>query len=136
MIRSYLRLALRNLWKNKVSSLINIAGLSMGIAICILIMLFVGFERSFDRMHTKNVCRLDEIQFFPGMAAPQNVALSMYPMAPALKEEYPEIKDYTRVSQFEMAALAYKGKHVFYDMVLWADEGFFRVLNFKLLRGD
>jgi putative ABC transport system permease protein len=136
MIRSYFRLALRNLWKNKVSSLINIAGLSMGIAICILIMLFVGFERSFDEMHKPNVYRLDEVQFFPGMAAPQNVALSMYPMAPTLKTEYPEIKDYTRISQFEMAALAYKEKHVFYDMVLWADEGFFRVLGFKLLRGD
>jgi putative ABC transport system permease protein len=94
MIKNYFKTAWRNLWKNKVSSVINIVGLAIGMAACIVIILFVSYEKSFDNFHSKNIYRLNEVQKFPGMVASQKVALSMYPMGPALKNEFPEIKNF------------------------------------------
>ena len=59
MIRNYFKTAWRNIWKNKVFSAINIIGLAIGIAACIIIMVFVYYEKSFDGIHTKNIYRLD-----------------------------------------------------------------------------
>jgi putative ABC transport system permease protein len=64
MLKNYIKIAWRNLWKNKVFSCINIAGLSVGMAACILIMLFVSYEKSFDNFHSKNIYRLNEVQKF------------------------------------------------------------------------
>jgi len=136
MLKNYFILTLRNLWKNKVFSAINIAGLSMGMAVCITIVLFVRYEKSFDSLHSKNIYRLNEVQSPEGMAAPQNVALSMYPMGPTLKSDFPEVKDFVRISPFEMAGLAYGDKKVFFDNMFWADPSFFSIFNFKLLKGD
>src|ERR1700745_2274497 len=97
MIKNYFKIAWRNLWKNKVYSAINIAGLSIGMAACILIMLFVLYEKSFDNFHTKNIYRLNEVQKFEGMVASQKVALSMFPMGPTLKNDFPDIRNFTRV---------------------------------------
>lgn len=69
MFKDYFKIAWRNLWKNKVYSAINILGLAIGMAACIVILLFVFYEKSFDRFHTKNLYRLNEVQKFPGMMA-------------------------------------------------------------------
>jgi putative ABC transport system permease protein len=79
MIKNYLVVAWRNLSKHKLYSAINIIGLATGLAACIVILLFVYYERSFDSMHHKNIYRLNEVQKFPGMVASQKVALSMFP---------------------------------------------------------
>src|ERR1700730_3820359 len=97
MIKNYFKTAWRNLWKNKVYSSINVIGLSIGMAACIIILIFVSYERSFDNFHSKNIYRLNEVQKFEGMVAAQKVALTMFPMAPTLKDEFPEIKNYTRI---------------------------------------
>ena len=55
MIKNYLKIAWRNLWKHKVYSLLNILGLSTGITACIIIMLFVFYEKSSDGIHSKNI---------------------------------------------------------------------------------
>jgi putative ABC transport system permease protein len=55
MIKNYLTIALRNLSKHKLYSAINITGLAIGMAACIVISLFVYYERSFDNMHSKNI---------------------------------------------------------------------------------
>ena len=94
MLKNFLTIALRNLGKNKAFSIINIFGLAIGIAACIVIMLFVFYEKSFDAMHSKNIYRLDEVQAFPGMVQPQNVALSMYPLRPTLTSKYNKIKKF------------------------------------------
>src|SRR5580704_8806336 len=97
MIKNYFKTAWRNLWKNKVYSIINVGGLSIGMAACIVILLFVFYERSFDNIHKKNIYRLNEVQKFEGMAATQKVALSMFPMGPTLKNDFPEIRNFTRI---------------------------------------
>jgi putative ABC transport system permease protein len=113
MIKNYFKIAWRNLWKNKISSVINMVGLAVGMAACIVILLFVSYEKSFDSFHGTDIVRLNEVQKFPGMAASQKVALSMYPMAPALKSEFPEVKDYTRVKWDKKYQLTYNEKRSF-----------------------
>jgi putative ABC transport system permease protein len=88
MFRNYFKTAWRNLWKNKIYSAINIIGLAIGMAACIIIMLFVSYEKSFDDFQTKNIYKLNEVQKFEGMVASQKVALSMFPMGPTMQKEF------------------------------------------------
>src|SRR5262245_50127876 len=113
MIKNYLKIAFRKIWKNKIFSAINILGLAIDMAACIIIMLFGFYEKSFDGMHSKNIVRLDEVQKFEGMVEPQKVALSMFPMGPTLKTEFPEIKNFTRIRQNAKFDLTYGDKRVF-----------------------
>lgn len=78
MLKNYLKVALRNSWKNKLITAINVLSLALGIAACLLIYLFIQDERSFDAFHEKGsqIYRLDEVQSFPGTNT-QSVALSM-----------------------------------------------------------
>jgi putative ABC transport system permease protein len=136
MIKNYLKIAWRNIWKNKVFSAINIIGLSVGMAACIVIMLFVSYEKSFDNFHTKNIYRLNEVQKFPGMVASQKVGLSMFPMGPTLKAEFPQIKNFTRIHWENKFQLTYGEKRVFMPQVFFVDTTFFQIFDFKLIKGD
>lgn len=136
MFRNYFKIAWRNLLKNKTFSIINIAGLAIGMAACITIMLFVLYEKDFDGRHKKNIYRLCEVQKPEGMVAPQKVALSMYPMATALQREYPEVKNFVRVRPDDHFDLNYGDKKFFLPKVLWADSTFFQIFDFTLLKGD
>src|SRR6185295_5883942 len=136
MIKNYLKTAWRNLWKNKVYSAINIVGLAIGMAACIIILLFVFYERSFDRFHSKNIYRLNEVQKFEGMVAAQKVALSMFPMAPTLKQEFPEIKNYSRIWADTRTPLNYGEKKVFIDRVAFVDSTFLNMFDFSLIKGQ
>lgn len=136
MFRSYLKTAWRNLWKSKTFSTINILGLAIGMAACIVILLFVSYERSVDSMHRKNIYRLCEVQKFEGMVAPQNVALSMYPMGNTLKEEFPEVRDFVRVSGRGDVDLNYEGKRVFAESLYMVDSTFLQIFDFETTAGD
>jgi len=136
MIKNYLKIAWRNLWKNKVYSFINIAGLAIGMAACIAILIFVFYERSFDKFHTKNIYRLNEVQKFEGMVAAQKVALSMFPMGPTLRAEFPEIKNFTRINANNNSPLNYGEKKVYIKRTCFVDSTFLQIFDFKLLQGD
>ncbi|MET0300793.1 MAG: ABC transporter permease [Flavitalea sp.] len=136
MFRNYFKTAWRNLWKNSFFSLLNIFGLAVGIAACIMIMLFVFYEKSFDARHTKNIYRLDEVQKFEGMVAPQKVALSMYPMAPTLKQDFPEVKSYVRLNSWNNIELVNEGKKHNVPKLMFADSNFFNFFDFRLTKGD
>lgn len=136
MIRNYFKIAWRNLWKNKLFSAINIIGLATGMAACIVIMLFVFYEKSFDKFHTKNIYRLNEVQKFEGMVASQKVALSMFPMGPTLKTEFPEIKNYTRINWHNKFQMTYQEKRVYFPQVFFVDSTFLQIFDFKLIKGS
>ena len=136
MFKNYFKTAWRNLRKNKTYSIINIAGLAIGMAACIVIMLFVFYERSFDRMHTKNIYRLNEVQKFPGMVASQKVALSMFPMGQTMKEEFPVILNYTHVRWNNKYQATYKDKRIYLPQMFSVDTSFLRMFDFPLLKGD
>lgn len=136
MIKNYLKVAWRNLWKNKVFSAINIIGLAVGMAACIVIMLFVHYEKSFDNFQTKNIYRLNEVQTEGNEGATQKVALSMFPMGPTLKMEFPEIKNFTRVRWANKYQMTQKEKRVYLPQGLFVDSTFLKMFDFKVLRGD
>ena len=92
MLKNYLAITWRNIRQSPLYAFINIFSLAIGLACCIAIYLFIADERSFDAFHSKkdNIYRLDEVQNFTGTKT-QKVALSMPGMAPALKDEFPEV---------------------------------------------
>ena len=116
--------------------MINIIGLAVGMAACILILLFVFYERSFDNFHKRNIYRLNEVQKFEGMVSSQKVALSMFPMAPTLKEDFPEIKNFTRINRAEKVPLNYGDKKFYIDHTCFVDSTFLEIFDFSLLKGD
>src|SRR5688572_29587101 len=136
MFRNYFITAWRNIWKNKVYSSINIVGLAIGLASCILILLFVFYERSFDNFHSKNIYRLNEVQKFEGMVSSQKVALSMFPMGPTLTDEFPEIKNFTRINAAGKMPANFGDKKTYIDRACFVDSTFLDIFDFKLIKGD
>src|SRR5579862_322505 len=136
MIRNYLNVAWRNLWKNKVFSAINIIGLAVGIAACIVIMLFVHYEKSFDNFQPDHIYRLNEVQTIGSEGATQKVALSMFPMGPTMQQEFPEIKKFTRVHWTDKYELTEKEKRMFLSQTFFVDSTFLKIFNFKVIEGD
>ena len=136
MFKNYFKTAWRNLWKNKIYSAINVIGLSIGMAACIAILIFVFYERSFDNIHTENIYRLNEVQKFEGMVAAQKVALSMYPMGPTLRAEFPEVKNFTRINGSGNTPLNYGEKKVYIKRIAIVDSTFLHMFDFALLQGD
>lgn len=136
MFKNYFKTAWRNLWKNKIYSVINIIGLAIGMAACIVILLFVFYEKSFDDFHTKNIYRLNEVQKFPGMVSSQKVALSMFPMGPTMKKEFPEIKNFTRINWYSKMEMSYRDKRIYLPQAFLVDSTFLQIFDFKLLKGN
>ena len=136
MLKNYFKTAWRNLMKNKTFSFINIVGLATGMAACIIILLFVFYEKSFDNFHTKNIYRLNEVQKFEGMVASQKVGLSMFPMGPTLQKEFPEIKNFTRIHWNDKVQMTYGDKRIYLPNVFFVDSTFFQLFDFKLLNGN
>src|ERR1700761_5292451 len=98
MFRNYFKIAWRTLVKNKAFSAINIAGLAIGIATCLTIMLFVEDELGFDRFNEKagQIVRV----VFRGTMAGESMKESsvMAPVAATLRHDYPEVLDATRIA--------------------------------------
>ena len=135
MIRNYFKTALRNLQRNKVFSVINIAGLSIGLTCCMLILLYIKDELSYDRFHEKkdNLYQLvcDRVEK-DGMYTKSAIAAMV--QGPAFKQAIPEIKEFTRVNHKQ---LVLKKDHTsFTEDICWVDENFFSVFSFPLITGN
>src|SRR3954470_7431775 len=136
MLKNYFITAVRNMLRHKGFSLINILGLAIGLAAFLLITIFVRYEMSFDGIHKKNIYRLDEVQQFEGMVAPQNVALSMYPMAATLNAEFPEITNATHINASEKYSFNKGQERIYLPKVFWTDTAFLKIFDFELIEGD
>lgn len=137
MYKNYLKITWRNLIKSKVSAAINIFGLSVGLACCILMAMFVQHELSFDQFH-KNAANIYRVTSIAegGPTGKINLAVTPAAWAPLIQKDYPEVKQVVRVLKDEKTLLGVKGKeHSFSKNLLLADSGFFNVFSYKLLRG-
>ena len=136
MIKNYLKIAFRNLWRNKGFSVINIFGLAIGIATCLIIMLFVNNELSYDRFNKKanDIVRVS----FRGNVQGQkmNEATVMAPVAQTLKTDFPEVKEATRIRDYGTPKLMYADKSFREDELAYVDSNFFQVFTLPLLQGD
>lgn len=137
MIQNYLKISLRNLLKNRTFSVLNIVGWALGMAACLVMLLFVQNEISFDTFHTKalRIFRLGEVQKFNGMIE-QNVALSMLPMAEAFQKDYPEIEATVRLYDLGKVTLKQGDTQILAPDFLQADSTFFKIFDFEAIRGN
>ena len=137
MIRNYLKIAIRNLFRNKVFSFINITGLALGLAVSTLILLFVSHEMSYDKFHT-NYQRLFKVRGSVKMGEQEFMFSNMSPrLGDALKENAASVKGIGRKAAEWKATFETDPKHRFNeDDVLFVDAGFFQVFDFKILEGN
>ena len=138
MLKSYLKVAWRNLVRNRVFSLINVAGLAVGLGCFLLIALYVMDELSFDRHYDKagNIYRINLDARWGGQEL--RLAETSDMMGPLLKKDYPQIREYTRVyAHSGDSRLIRKGnEYVTETHAAFVDSTFFRVFAFPALAGD
>ena len=137
MLQNYLKIALRNLLRNKVYSFINIGGLAIGIATCLIIMLFVQDELSYDKFNEKldRTYRVTNDRFQNGKLIQHGTI--MYPtIGPTMAKDFPEIEEYTRLMPGGDMNIKAEERIFRGDNCHFADERFFSVFSFPLLAGD
>ena len=136
MWRNFFTVALRNISKNKVFTLINVSGLAIGLASSILILLFIIKEVSFDRFH-ENKQRIHRL-YIDGMMGEQSFrgAWTSMVMAPTFTEEIPEIENYVRFDVYNQNLIWYDEERHIEDHFLFADASLFDIFSIKLIKGD
>lgn len=136
MIKNYFTIAFRNIKKYKGYSFINIAGLSIGMTCCFLIMLWVYDELSFDRFHKNadNLYKVEQDYFYSGET--YHVYPTPYPMGPVLKAEVPEIVEQTRYAGLGNVLFRHKDKVFFENRVNAVDPSFLQMLTYPFLSGN
>jgi len=135
MIKSYLKIAWRNLRKNKLYSFINIIGLTIGIVSCLLIGVYIRHELSYDRFN-KNADKIARVTMeFNHGGATQKFAYTGTKVGPQFKRIFPEIVDYVRLYK-SSKIVGYNNLLFKEDNFLYADASFFKIFSFKLVKGD
>ena len=134
MLHHYLKVALRYLLRYKQYTAINILGLAVGITCCILIMLFVRSEFSYDKFHSKSdrIYRVWQHEKYEGEDFINTV--TPLPMAGALQSSFGEVEATCRVYAF--SPMVTIGQHSFTEPVRMVDSTFFRMFDFELREGD
>ncbi|MDF2430842.1 MAG: putative transport system permease protein [Mucilaginibacter sp.] len=140
MIINYIKIAWRNLAKQKLFSLINISGLAVGLAVCMMIMMYVAHEMSYDRFHV-NASRIFKPQAFIKMnGTTVNMAFMSYAAGPIIKQNQPVVAGYMRtMAYFKQVVVSnpLTPEHKFSESgLLFADAGFFNFFSFKLSSGN
>ena len=137
MFRNYLIVGIRNLLRHKGYSSINVLGLAIGIACCILILLYVQDELSYDRYHEKSdrIYRLAESATVAGR--PIEAAVTPPPWAPVMAEEFPEIEQITRLKPPGSRWLIRYEENRFYERYfVFADSSVFDIFTIPLVQGN
>ncbi|MBB2147565.1 ABC transporter permease [Pedobacter gandavensis] len=137
MYQLTLKIALRNLWKNKSFSLLNIGGLAIGLCCCMLLLLYVNYEWSYDRQF-KNIDRIysvyendimaDRIITNKSGATPNQLAATALATVPG-------IANACRLTGWEGSLLGYKQNN-FYKDILLTDPSFLSIFDYKFIKGD
>ncbi|MBX2933825.1 MAG: ABC transporter permease [Ferruginibacter sp.] len=137
MIKNYFKIALRNLWKNKGYSAINIFGLAVGLASCLLITLYVTDELSYDRYNKKadRIYRINSDIRFGG--ADLHITETSDMMGELLKKDYPQVEEYTRIYNNEGDKLIKKGDEFIDEpRIAYVDSTFFDVFTLPAIEGN
>jgi putative ABC transport system permease protein len=140
MIKSYFKTALRFLLKNKTFSLINIFGLAAGTLCCLYILLYVQEQYSYDKQH-KNASSIYRITTDLVLTGDKHHgAASSPPIAPAMKNDFPEVQNFTRVVKTDMLGakehlLRYKEQSFYETGALYVDSTFFDVFSYNFVEG-
>ncbi len=138
MFKNYLTVAWRNILRSKAYSALNILGLAVGLAVFILIMLFVRTELSFDRYHAngRNIYRV--VQEQPGnVYLGSNVfAVTPGPLAAAMVQDFPEVLKATRIDNWGNVLVRVGDKSFLEAEIHWTDPQTFEIFSFPIVRGE
>ena len=134
MFRNYILTAYRNLLRNKIFSLINISGLAIGMAACILIAQYIVFERSYDTFHQNynNLYRLVNVRHYPTHT--DESAGCVTALGPALKEILPEVIDFARCYKSDRV-FSFNENSVHFTRVFSVDSTFLKLFTFPVTKG-
>ena len=136
MIRNYIKTAFRNLLKNKGFTAINVLGLSLGLATCLLIVFYVFDELSYDRynLNADRIYRINNDIKFGGNEA--SYSESPAPTAAALKADFPEVEQVARFRQRGGFQVKKGNQNIQEDMMTYADPAIFSIFTLPMVAGD
>lgn len=138
MLKNYLKIAWRSLWKNKLSSGINLLGLAVGFSVFLLIMLYIRYERSYENflVNGDRIFRVNQERIAAGEV--NRAANTTSAVAPTIKEEFSGVEQYVRfMIPMPGDLLISTEQEKFYENgLLWADPEVFDMFGYPLLRGN
>jgi putative ABC transport system permease protein len=137
MIKNYFKIAWRNIKKQKTYSGINILGLAIGIAACLLILQYVAFELSYENFHTKKdrIYRVQQDRYDNGKLSTQ-WAGGAYAVGNTFKDAIPEIEDYVKVVGNGQVIAEINNQPLKIEKVFFASGSFFKIFTYPLLAGN
>ncbi|WP_438710521.1 ABC transporter permease [Aquimarina muelleri] len=135
MFKNYLKIAFRNLWRHRGFSLINICGLAIGLTCGFLILLYVGFELSYDRFHSKSNSIYRVVADIKTPTDLMEMSRPSCAVPPHLLKEFPEIISAVRVMNITLDVRNDRVKLKEKNAIA-ADSSFFNMFDFKLVQGD
>lgn len=136
MFKNYVIVTLRNIKKQKAYAFISIAGFAVGLATCILILLYVIHELSYDKFHA-NSNRIFRI----GVEGNLSGTYVKYPLSnlgtgPTMLKDYPEVESFTRIYSLDRMPVEHNKISFYEERMLYADDSFFEVFSFSLNQGN
>jgi len=136
-MKAYLRIALRNLYREKLYAAINIAGLSLAIACCIVLAMYLHGELTYDQ-HNVNYNKIFRVvNEFNTNGTVESFAVTSAQLGPMLKEAYPEVQDYVRFQPAPTRLMLRHGEDAYYwDNVYFADPNVFQTFTHDIIAGD
>lgn len=135
MIKSYIKIAWRNLKKNRLYTFVNVIGLTIGVVSCLLIGIYIKEEFSYDRFN-KNADRIARVTMDYSNGGPsQKVAVTGTKVGPEFKRNFPEVIDYVRILS-SGAVVGYQSLLFKEKSILYADPSLLKIFSFKMLKGD
>ena len=138
MFKNYLKIALRNLRRQKIYSLINISGLAVGMAVFIIISLYIQYEMSFDKYQENydSIYRVINYQPDKKYMNSDYFAFTQGPLAEELKKRYPEVTAAARLVMYNNILISYKENSFLEDNCCYADPEIFDIFSYKLMKGN
>ena len=131
MFRNYLKIAFRNLWKNRLFTVINVLGLSVGLACVVVLVLFAQKCLTWDTQHAN----LDRIYYVQTQGEGEPYNQTVYPLLDQMLRDYPEIETGTHEQNWNNPWIEYKGKSI-QEPTDFVDSTFFRVFTFPFKYGN
>ncbi|HEU4903386.1 MAG TPA: ABC transporter permease, partial [Flavisolibacter sp.] len=137
MVRNYFKTAWRNITRQKGYSLINIIGLAIGVAACLLILQYVSFELSYEnfQVNKDRIYRVKQDRYDNGKLSTEWAA-GAYAVGNSFKEEIPEIEDYVKLLARNAAIAEVNHQPVQIKKVFFASGSFFRIFSYPVIAGD
>jgi len=139
MLKNYIKIALRNLLRHRLYTLINVLGLSIGIAAALILYVYIKNELSYDSHHSKadRIFRVTSHILIEGQEEELKMTSSSFLLAPKLLKDYPEVENAVRVYQgSNKKPITYKDKKLFINDILYVDSTYFGVFDHQFIKGN